>query len=412
MRGASLVREARVFAAERHRGQLRKGDGKPFITHPTAVAAILARHRMPPEVVAAGFLHDVLEDTPTPAAEIRRLFGPKVEKLVRDVTEPDKRHPWEFRKRAYLAHMRHASRGALAISCADKLHNTLSLIAAYRREGPAVFDRFSRGMEEKLAYHLQICREIRRRWSACPMLGKLERAVAELGRIVARHQRSLPREVEAKFLVRSPAVLRVLEGLKELGGFRRKGLRREQQVNTYWDTEGLRILHGRAALKARQVGARCEITFKREIGYRGGVSERIEITERVPLRDLPRVLEGERACEPVHWARKIIGRFRPLREVLKLATDRRVAVFGKGKERIEMDIDRVTVLRGERSAGRYAEVEMENTGASPARYAAALADLQRRFRGSLRLSRLPKYEIGLAMLRSGTGSRVNARGMR
>lgn len=421
MSGAGLVRRAHAFAAERHRGQVRKGDGRPFISHPSAVARLLKRHGMPEEVVAAGFLHDVLEDTPTPADELERRFGAKVAALVREVTEPDKSHPWEFRKEAYLAHLRRASREALAISCADKLHNTSSLIAAYRREGPEVFDRFSRGVEEKLAYHRRVYGQIRRSWPGCPLLGPLERAVRELEGIVGTYHRSLPREVEAKFVPRDASVVRALSRLRELGPFRRAASRKERQRNTYWDTAGWRIHRGRAALKARQVGARCELTFKREISYRRGVSERIEISRSVRLRDLPRILAGDPAAEPVRHARKIVGRA-PLKEVLTLLTDRQKRVFARGKERIELDVDRVTVRRPRGAQrgrgggvhtpglpllspasgavlGRYTEVELENLGASPERFAGALAELRRRFGSRLRPSRLSKYEIGLRMIR-------------
>ena len=116
----SLVRAAHAFAAERHAGQLRKGDGKPFISHPVAVARILAAARLPEKVVAAALLHDVLEDTPTRPAELERRFGKEVASLVREVTEPPKRYSWEYRKRDYLRHLKKASRGALAISCASE----------------------------------------------------------------------------------------------------------------------------------------------------------------------------------------------------------------------------------------------------------------------------------------------------
>lgn len=409
MTAAALVRRAREFAVERHRGQVRKGDGRPFITHPAAVARILRRHGMPGEVVAAGFLHDVLEDTPTPVQELERRFGRRVASLVREVTEPDKSHPWEFRKRAYLAHLRRASRGALAVSCADKLHNIGSLIAAYRREGPVVFDRFSRGVEETLAYDRRVCGEIRRAWPGCPMLGKLDRAVGKLEEIVRAYHRSLPREVEAKFRVARPSAIRALGRIRQLGDLRRVSSRRERQRNTYWDTEDLRIHRGRAALKVRRVGGQSELTFKREIAYRRGVSERIEISQSVRPGDLLRILAGRKESAPMRHARKMVGRG-PLREVLTLVTDRRRILFARGKERIELDVDRVTVRKPQSVPGtgpvpgtvfgRFTEVEVENRGASPERFAGALADL-RGLGKWLRPSRLPKYRIGLRMIGRG-----------
>jgi len=378
----SLVRRARVFAAQRHAGQRRKGDGKPFITHPVAVGRILARQGMPEHVVAAGLLHDVLEDTPTPSSEIARLFGRRVASLVEEVTEPDKRHSWEYRKRAYLRHLKKASRGALSISCADKLHNTASLLAAYHREGPVVFDRFSRGIDRKAEYHREVCQAIRRAWPGCPGLSQLERLVGRLEEVSRRQMSAEPREREAKFLPRGPAVLRKIEKLKVIGRFRLKSRGLEIQENQYLDTEDFRLRQARAVLKVRRVGGKSEVTFKREIAYRGGISERIEVTgPDARLR-----------------ARKITGS-RPLRELLNLRTRRRTLIFGYGRERVEVDLDQVEVRRGGKPAARYSEVELENRTAREENFMELLAWIKRSFRGKLRTSRVPKVEMGLRLLK-------------
>ena len=377
-----LVRKALAFAAERHAGQRRKGDGKPFIVHPLAVGRILARQGMPEQVVAAGLLHDVLEDTPTPPSEIARLFGRRVASMVEEVTEPDRRHSWEQRKRAYLRHLKKASRGALAISCADKLHNTASLLAAYRREGPVVFDRFSRSVDQKLDYHRAVCRAIRAAWPGCPGLMKLERLVDRLEEISHRQMSGEPKEVEAKFLPRSPAVLKKVEKLTALGRFRLKSRRVELQGNQYLDTEDLRLRQARAVLKVRRAGGKSEVTFKRELSYRAGVSERIEVTGPEALRR----------------ARKITGS-RPLKEILNLRTRRRSLIFAGGREKIELDLDQVSVFRNGRAIARYEEVELENHSAAEENFREALVGLKRSFRRELCPSRLPKVERGLRLLK-------------
>lgn len=381
-RSSPLVRKALAFAAERHAGQLRKGDGKPFIVHPIAVGRILSVANMPEKVIAAGLLHDVLEDTPTRPAELVRLFGKEVASLVKEVTEPPKRHSWEYRKRAYLRHMKKASRGALAISCADKLHNTAALLAAYRREGPVVFERFSRGIDRKVEYHREVCRAVRTVWPGCPFLPRLNRLVAQLEILSKEQTGREPREVEAKFLVRDPAVLGKLGKLKELGLFRLKSRSLERQENRYLDTQDLRLRQARAILKTRQVGAKTETTFKREISHRGGVSERIEVT----------------GPEAVLRARKIAGS-RPLREILNLHTFRCRLLFARGKDKIELDLDQVDVLRGGRKIARYWEVELENRSIGEKHFQEALTKLRHSFRGELRSSRLPKVEIGLRLLK-------------
>lgn len=390
----SLVRRARAFAGRRHAGQLRKGDGLPFIRHPLAVAGILARHRMPPEVVAAGLLHDVLEDTPTTAAELKRRFGAEVARMVEEVTEPDKSRPWEERKAAYLAHLPRASRGALAISCADKTHNTESFLNAYEREGPVVFSRFSRGIEKRLDYHRGVLRGVRRAWPRCPLLPELERAVRRMETLVKRRSRG--GETEAKLVVRDPAAWKELQGLKALGPFRRVAGGREVQVNTYWDTRDLRVRAGRAVLKLREVKGRAELTFKTEKSYRGGVSERLEISRILDRRALRLFKQGRLEMEPVRRARALAGE-KPLAPVLVLLTDRRRIVLGSSQGRIELDLDRVRVRRGGRAAGDHREVELENLDAPPTAYRVALKDLRGRFGKGLQPSRLSKYQIGLRM---------------
>lgn len=82
---ARLV-DAYLFAEERHHGQQRK-SGEPYITHPLAVAHILADLQMGINTVIAGLLHDVLEDTPTTPEELEQRFGATVRQLVEGVTK-------------------------------------------------------------------------------------------------------------------------------------------------------------------------------------------------------------------------------------------------------------------------------------------------------------------------------------
>lgn len=403
---ASLVRRARAFAGRRHAGQIRKGDGRPFITHPTAVARILQRHGMPAEVVAAGLLHDVLEDTPTTAAELERRFGAEVARMVEEVTEAAKSVPWEERKAAYLAHLPRASRGALAISCADKTHNTESFLEAYDKEGPAVFSRFSRGIEKRLDYHRGVLLGVRRAWARCPVLPELERAVRRMEALMKR--RSHSGETEAKLVVRDPAAWKKIQKIRALGPFRRVSGGRELQVNTYWDTRDLRLRAGRAALKLREAKGRAELTFKAEKSYRGGVSERLEISRILDGQALRRFKEGRLEMEPVRRARALV-RGKPLAPVLVLLTDRRRIVLGSSRGRIELDLDRVRVRGAKRAAGDHREVELENLDAPPAMYRAALKALRGRFGKGLQPSRAPKYEIGLKMLRGEVELKPRAR---
>src|SRR5512145_209456 len=81
-----LIQRAYRVAEEAHRDQKRH-SGEPYINHCLAVASILADLRVPPEVVAAGLLHDTVEDTPITLNDIRRDFGDTIAVLVDGVTK-------------------------------------------------------------------------------------------------------------------------------------------------------------------------------------------------------------------------------------------------------------------------------------------------------------------------------------
>ena len=83
-----VTRRALAFAEEHHRGQLRDVDRAPFILHPLEVAQLLRGRDYPDEVVAAGVLHDIIEDAHVAFEELRATFGLRVAALVRAVSEP------------------------------------------------------------------------------------------------------------------------------------------------------------------------------------------------------------------------------------------------------------------------------------------------------------------------------------
>src|SRR5512143_2942758 len=81
-----LIQRAYRVAEEAHRGQKRH-SGEPYINHCLAVASILADLRVPPEVIAAGLLHDTVEDTSVTLNDLRRDFGETIAILVDGVTK-------------------------------------------------------------------------------------------------------------------------------------------------------------------------------------------------------------------------------------------------------------------------------------------------------------------------------------
>src|SRR5258708_26842765 len=81
-----LLRRAYVFPAFEHRGEVRQ-PGEPHLIHPLAVADFLADMKLDAVAIAAGLLHDVVEDTLTTIERIQELFGPEVAHVVEGVTK-------------------------------------------------------------------------------------------------------------------------------------------------------------------------------------------------------------------------------------------------------------------------------------------------------------------------------------
>ena len=146
------------YATSIHRGQYRKSpSGKnniPYIAHLFDVASILISAGASSDEVCAGLLHDAIEDQGgNPQAEnINRMFGSDVRTLVEGCTdststEPDKKLPWEQRKKAYIKHFETASDSVRRVSCADKISNMRAIIADLEKTGNSTWNLFCRSIE-------------------------------------------------------------------------------------------------------------------------------------------------------------------------------------------------------------------------------------------------------------------------
>jgi len=124
---ARLVQRAYEFARQAHRDQIRV-SGEAFISHPLAVARILAESGFDPTTVSAALLHDVIEDTPVTLDEMRSEFGDEIASLVDGVTKLERLrfHSREAQQAATLRKMIIAMASdirVLVIKIADRLHN-------------------------------------------------------------------------------------------------------------------------------------------------------------------------------------------------------------------------------------------------------------------------------------------------
>ena len=135
-----LLRRAYVFSAREHKGQVRH-SGEPYLVHPLEVANLLADMRLDAVAVAAGLLHDVVEDTLTSIERVAELFGPEVAHVVEGVTKlsslpfssKEAQQAENFR-RMFLAMVDDIR--VILVKLADRLHNmrTLGHVPEEKRE--------------------------------------------------------------------------------------------------------------------------------------------------------------------------------------------------------------------------------------------------------------------------------------
>jgi (p)ppGpp synthase/HD superfamily hydrolase len=151
-----VIEKALELASKFHEGQYRKNTDILYITHPVTVGMMLLKKGYSEEVVAAGILHDTVEDTSLTLEEIKREFGSNIAEIVEGSSEPDKSLPWKARKEHTIEFLKTASEDIRAVVCADKLHNIRSIIRDYEQVGEEVWSRFNAGKEQQKWYYTNV----------------------------------------------------------------------------------------------------------------------------------------------------------------------------------------------------------------------------------------------------------------
>ena len=142
------------FATKAHTGQKRKQEDIDMIFHPFTVGMILQRNGCDEDIVAAGILHDVVEDTQYTFDDIERSFGKQIRNYVYDASEPDKSLPWKERKEHTIEWIKKAPLGSKLIVASDKISNLEDALRNIKKYGQD--DVLARNPEEQKWYYVNV----------------------------------------------------------------------------------------------------------------------------------------------------------------------------------------------------------------------------------------------------------------
>ena len=152
-----IKEKAKLFAIRAHMGQVRKSEpDKPMIIHPIGVGCLLESYGYDDGVVAAGYLHDVVEDTKYTIDDIVREFGSDIAELVMGASEADKSLSWEERKEISIQEIKDLPLRNKLVVCADKINNLEDLYLKFEKSGERDFSEFKRGEEKQRWYYTSV----------------------------------------------------------------------------------------------------------------------------------------------------------------------------------------------------------------------------------------------------------------
>ena len=152
-----IKEKAKLFAIQAHMGQIRKNEpDKPMIMHPISVGELLELYGYDDNVVAAGYLHDVVEDTKYTIEDIKKEFGSDIASLVMGASEPDKSLSWEERKKHTILEVKNLPFRNKLVVCADKINNLEDLSLKFQKTGNRDFSNFNKCEESQKLYYTNV----------------------------------------------------------------------------------------------------------------------------------------------------------------------------------------------------------------------------------------------------------------
>lgn len=153
------IHEAIIFAARAHHGQYRKGTDIDYISHPLEVAQILTAMKASSDVILAGILHDVAEDTNQTLEDIKDLFGENVVEILKGHTQI-KNASWEERKSDLIYKAQSGSCEVKMLVLADKVSNLRSLASDLFKDGEKIWQKFTVSKEKECWYYTEMAKAV------------------------------------------------------------------------------------------------------------------------------------------------------------------------------------------------------------------------------------------------------------
>jgi (p)ppGpp synthase/HD superfamily hydrolase len=169
-----LATTALRFARRAHLGQHRKQTHEQFVEHPIAVAKLVSEQGLNGSILAAAYLHDVVEKTEVEPTEIRERFGPDVAEVVEALTDDDSVEGYVERKRALRRQVMESSRDSVLIYAADRVANMRDwrkVAPEYREE---VGERLGTTLDERLDLWTEDLEDLSAHDPELPFLAEIE----------------------------------------------------------------------------------------------------------------------------------------------------------------------------------------------------------------------------------------------
>jgi (p)ppGpp synthase/HD superfamily hydrolase len=177
---SDLANSALRFARRVHLGQYRKQTGEQFVEHPIAVARLLEESGYEGRLIAAAYLHDVVEHTDVGLNEIRERFGPAVADLVDRLSEDPGIDGYAERKRALRRGILESGGDPVIIYAADRVANMRDWHRVAPEDRPACGERLGTTLEERLELWTEDLEELHDRDPQTPFLGEIETELTAL----------------------------------------------------------------------------------------------------------------------------------------------------------------------------------------------------------------------------------------